>query len=133
MNNVKVSVVIPVYNCAEFLPQCIESLRAQTLDDIEMIFVCDASPDNSLSILRTYEAKDSRIRIVREDFPNTGAAANLGLELARGRYVLALKGTETAARDLLMSLVVCLARRGDQSLKNNQALRHCDPEPDCLL
>ena len=50
--NPAVSVIIPVYNCEAYLPECIASLRAQTLSDIELIFVCDASPDDSLSILR---------------------------------------------------------------------------------
>ena len=49
--NPAVSVIIPVYNCEAYLPECIASLRAQTLSDIELIFVCDASPDDSLSIL----------------------------------------------------------------------------------
>ena len=57
----KVSVIIPVYNCEVFLQECIDSLCTQTLSEIEMVFVCDASPDNSLSILREAEKKDERI------------------------------------------------------------------------
>ena len=85
----KVSVIIPVYNCEAFLPQCIDSLRAQTMQEIEMIFVCDASPDDSLSILRRYEAMDSRIRVIAFD-RNRGvsAARNAGIELASGEYVI---------------------------------------------
>lgn len=85
----KVSVIIPVYNCEAFLPQCIESLRAQTLESLEMIFVCDASPDNSLSILREAEASDSRIRvIVFEQNRGVSAARNAGIEIASGEYVI---------------------------------------------
>ena len=95
MNNVKVSVVIPVYNCAEFLPQCIESLRAQTLDDIEMIFVCDASPDHSLEILRKAEAEDNRIRVIAfEQNRGVSAARNAGIELAQGEYVIFCDGDD---------------------------------------
>ena len=89
MSAVKVSVVIPVYNCEAFLPQCIDSLRAQTMQEIEMIFVCDASPDNSLSILRCYEAMDGRIRVIAfEQNRGVSAARNAGIELAQGEYVI---------------------------------------------
>ena len=86
--NTKVSVIIPVYNCEKYLPECIASLRAQTLEEIEMIFVCDASPDNSLSILQAAEAEDARIRVIA--FPeNRGvsAARNAGLDAAAGEYI----------------------------------------------
>ena len=85
----KVSVIIPVYRCEAFLPQCIESLRDQTMQEIEMIFVCDASPDNSLSILRQYEAMDSRIRVIAfEENRGVSAARNAGIEVATGEYVI---------------------------------------------
>lgn len=85
----KISVIIPVYNCEAFLPQCIDSLRAQTMEELELIFVCDASPDNSLSILRTYEAKDSRIRVIAfEKNRGVSAARNAGLDVATGEYVI---------------------------------------------
>ncbi|MBR5559847.1 MAG: glycosyltransferase [Clostridia bacterium] len=89
MSAVKVSVVIPVYNCEAFLPQCIDSLRAQTMQEIEMIFVCDASPDHSLAILRRYEAMDSRIRVIAfEQNRGVSAARNAGIEMASGEYVI---------------------------------------------
>ncbi len=83
-----VSVIVPVYNCAAYLPQCIASLRAQTLADIEMIFVCDASPDGSLSILREAEREDSRIRVIAfAENRGVSAARNAGLECAQGEFV----------------------------------------------
>ena len=86
--NPKVSIIVPVYNCEKYLPECIASLRRQTLSDIEMIFVCDASPDDSLSILREAERTDARIRVIA--FPeNRGvsAARNAGLDAATGAYI----------------------------------------------
>lgn len=84
----KVSIVVPVYKCEAFLPECIASLRAQTLEEIEMIFVCDASPDDSLSILRRAEKEDDRIRVIAFD-ENRGvsAARNAGLDAATGDFV----------------------------------------------
>ena len=86
--NPKVSVIIPVYNCEAYLPACIASLRSQSMEEMEFIFVNDKSPDDSLSILRAQEMQDPRIRVIA--FPeNRGvsAARNAGLEAARGEFV----------------------------------------------
>lgn len=84
----KVSVIVPVYNCEAFLPQCIESLCAQTLSDLEFIFVCDASPDGSLAILRQAEEKDARIRVIAfSENRGVSAARNAGLDAATGEFV----------------------------------------------
>ena len=86
--NPKVSVIVPVYGAEAFLPTCISSLRAQTLRDIELIFVCDGSPDNSLAILRRVEPLDSRIRVIAfEENQGVSAARNAGLDAARGDYI----------------------------------------------
>lgn len=84
----KVSVIVPVYGCEAFLQTCIDSLRAQTMRDIELIFVCDASPDRSLDILRAAERADARVRVIA--FPeNRGvsAARNAGIDAARGEFI----------------------------------------------
>ena len=68
-----VSVVIPVYNAGQFLPDCLESVCAQTLQDIEIICVNDGSEDNSPEILKEFASRDSRIHII--DQPNGGELA----------------------------------------------------------
>lgn len=86
--NPKVSIVIPVYGNEAFLPKCISTLRAQTLRDIEFIFVCDGSPDNSLEILRRAEKMDSRIRVIAfEENQGVSAARNAGIDAAKGDYI----------------------------------------------
>ena len=86
--NPKISIVIPVYGNEAFLPKCISTLRAQTIRDIELIFVCDGSPDNSLSILRRAEQLDSRIRVIAfEENQGVSAARNAGIDAARGDYI----------------------------------------------
>ena len=62
----KVSVIIPIYNAAEFLEECIDSILAQSLKEIEVICVDDGSPDHSLDILRRYEKKDLRVRVISQ-------------------------------------------------------------------
>ena len=61
MEDIKVSIIVPVYNVARYLGDCLDSIINQTLDDIEIICINDGSTDNSLEILEEYAKKDSRI------------------------------------------------------------------------
>jgi hypothetical protein len=71
---VKVSVIIPVYDVEDYVRRCLDSVCGQTLQEIEIICINDASPDRSIDILREYEAKDPRVKVI--DFPqNQGVAA----------------------------------------------------------
>lgn len=85
----KVSIIIPVYNVEKFLQPCIDSLLGQTLQDIEMIFVNDASQDNSLEILlKNAEKFPDRIKIINStENLCQGGARNLGIKAAQARYI----------------------------------------------
>ena len=84
----KISIIIPVYNVEKYLRESLDSCINQTLKDIEIICVDDASPDNSIKILEEYQAKDSRIKILRHEVnKNLGAARNTGLQAATGEYI----------------------------------------------
>lgn len=85
--NVKVSIVIPVYNGAKYIRKGLDSLRKQTLKDIEIICVNDGSKDNSEEILKEYAAHDARIKFVSQKNQYIGAARNKGISLAGGEYV----------------------------------------------
>ena len=69
----KVSVIVPVYNAERYLKQCVESILAQTLKNVEIIFVDDGSTDGSLEILKDYQAKDYRIRVVSGKYRRRGS------------------------------------------------------------
>ena len=86
-NSPKVSVVIPIYNAAEFLEECLDSVLQQSLTDIEVICVDDGSPDNSLEILKKYEKQDARLRIISQPNQGAGAARNNGMANAKGEYL----------------------------------------------
>lgn len=62
----KISVIIPVYNVEQYLPQCLDSLKKQTLSDLEFICINDGSVDGSLDILQTYAAEDYRFVIINQ-------------------------------------------------------------------
>ena len=83
----KVSVIIPVYNTAKDLKECLDSVISQTLDDIEIICINDGSPDNSLEILREYAQKDTRFVIIDQKNKGAGAARNIGISQAVGEFV----------------------------------------------
>lgn len=83
----KVSVIIPVYNTEPYLRECLESVINQTLREIEIICVDDGSTDGSLAILREYEKKDRRIRVLVQPNLYAGAARNNGLKYATGEYL----------------------------------------------
>ncbi len=73
----KVSVLVPVYNVERYLRQCLASVLAQTLKEIEVICVNDGSTDSSLAILKEYASKDSRIKIINQKNSGYGAAMNV--------------------------------------------------------
>ncbi|MDR3256689.1 MAG: glycosyltransferase [Endomicrobium sp.] len=86
-NYPKVSVIIPVYNTEKYLRQCLDSVVNQTLKDIEIICVNDGSTDKSLTILRDYASKDSRIVVIDSINEGAGASRNKGIRISHGKYV----------------------------------------------
>lgn len=83
----RVSVVVPVFNVEQYVAECLESLLAQTLTDLEVIVVDDGSTDRSREIVDRYAAEDPRIRVIGTDNRGLGAARNTGLAEARGEYL----------------------------------------------
>ena len=84
----KVSIIVPVYNNSKHLRTCLNSLVEQTLKDIEIICVDDASTDNSLEILKQYQSKYSNIKIIQNKINRgPGASRNIGIEAAGGEYI----------------------------------------------
>ena len=96
-----VSVVIPVHNTEPYLKQCLNSVLGQTLTNIEVICVDDASTDSSLSILNEYAAADSRVRVFSQNNGGAGAARNLGLEHAAGVYLSFLDSDDFFESEML--------------------------------
>ena len=84
----KISVILPVYNTEKYLKQCLDSILAQTLHSIEVIIINDASPDNSLSIIHEYMAKDNRIHLIdKKSNEGVAKARNDGIICASGEFV----------------------------------------------
>ena len=102
----EVSVVIPVYNVEEWLAACLDSVLAQTLEDIEVICVNDCSSDNCAEILADYASRDPRVRVVALDRNSgQGVARNVGFAASCGRYVYFLDSDDMVAPEALEELV----------------------------
>lgn len=83
----KVSVIVPVYNVQDYLVQCIDSIRNQTLTDLEIICIDDGSTDDSGRILDEYVQKDRRIKVIHKENTGYGHTMNIGLDAAQGEYI----------------------------------------------
>ena len=97
-----VSVIVPVYDCENFVGETIESVLNQTYNNLELILVDDCSRDNSLRIISEYASKDSRVKII-ESRRNRGTAVafNKGLSKAEGRYIALIDSDDLWVEDKL--------------------------------
>lgn len=100
----KVSVIVPVYKVEKYLPECIESILAQTFTDFELILVDDGSPDNSGKICDDYAARDSRIRVFHKENGGVSSARNLGLDNARGEWIAFVDSDDMVGKKYLEHL-----------------------------
>ena len=105
--SVAVSVVVPVYNTAQYLNQCVDSLINQTFRDIEFIFVDDGSTDNSVEILEQYQKTDRRIKILKQKNLHAGVARNNGMKEATGKYIIFLDSDDFFDLHMLQGAYTC--------------------------
>ena len=114
-NNIKVSVIIPVYDAEKYLRQCLDTVVNQTLKDIEIILIDDGSTDNSLSICREYAKKDKRIQVYTQKNCGAGATRNRGIEIAKGEYLSFLDADDFFELDMLEKMY-SMAKKTDSDI-----------------
>lgn len=100
-----ISVIIPVYNAAPYLPALFASLQAQTEKDLEIIFVNDGSTDESGALLDRFAAEDPRIRVIHKENGGVSSARNMGLDAAAGEYITFADSDDTLEPDLYETLL----------------------------
>lgn len=104
--NRRVSIVIPVYNSSKTLPKCLDSMIAQTYRDLEIICINDCSKDNSLDIIKEYQQKDSRVKLVNHtENMNAGGARNSGIRAATGTYICFVDNDDWMTPDAIDILI----------------------------
>lgn len=94
-----VSVVLPAYNCAQFLPQAIESILSQTISDFELLVIYDDSTDDTLPIIEHFAAQDNRVRLVHGKKERLVGALNLGIEQSCGKYIARMDADDISRPD----------------------------------
>ena len=108
MTTPKVTVLVAVYNAEKYIRKCLDSLIEQTLTDIQVVCIDDASTDNSLSILNEYAGKDNRIEVIAlTENHGQAHARNQGLGMVRGKYVCFLDSDDWMSADCLEKAVDC--------------------------
>jgi len=102
------SIIIPVYNVAPYLRECLDSVLSQTFADWEAVCIDDGSTDGSGAILDEYAAKDKRFRVVHQKNAGVSAARNCGLGLATGKWIGAVDPDDRIDKDFLVDFVVAV-------------------------
>lgn len=116
--NNKISVIIPVYNIAEYLPCCIDSVLAQTYKNLEIILVDDGSTDNSRNIIEKYAEKDSRIVKIFKNNSGVSDTRNKGIDIATGDYIGFVDGDDYIEPEMYELLL-------SNALKYDADISHC--------
>lgn len=99
--NIKISIIIPVFNVGDYLHQCLDSVLSQDFVDFEVICVDDGSTDNSLDILKNYVQRDLRVKVISQTNMGPGNARNVGLKHAKGKYVLFVDSDDFLSKNSL--------------------------------
>jgi len=104
MDFIKFSVIVPVYNIAEYIRECVDSIIHQTYQNLEIILVNDGSKDDSLAVLNHYASKDSRIIIIDKSNGGLSSARNAGVNVATGDYISFIDGDDWVALNMYQVL-----------------------------
>ncbi|MDR1473100.1 MAG: glycosyltransferase [Lactobacillales bacterium] len=112
LEEMKVSIILPTYNVADYLEECITSILKQTYQNWEAIFVNDGSTDDSVEIIRRYMKRDSRIRLISQKNSGAGIARNNGLKNALGQYICFADPDDFLAANLLESNLKMIQEHG---------------------
>ncbi|MCI2241768.1 glycosyltransferase family 2 protein [Adlercreutzia faecimuris] len=114
MSKPVVSIIVPVFNVKDYVRRCLDSLRGQTLSDIEVICVDDGSSDGSSDILDEYAASDGRFAVIHKANAGVAAARNDGMAAARGEFVMFVDSDDYITHDACARLVEAAARENAQ-------------------
>lgn len=109
----QLSVIVPVYNVAQYLPDCIESILAQNFRDFELILVDDGSTDDSGRICDEYADKDERIQVIHQKNGGVTKARKTGVENAKGEWICFVDADDTIPTNSLESLVLSINKGTD--------------------
>lgn len=103
-DNPLISVIMPAYNVCKYIRACMESVLAQTLSNIEILIIDAGSEDGTLNILQEYADKDDRICLIHSERKSYGYQVNMGIQMARGKYIGIVETDDFIEPDMYMTL-----------------------------
>lgn len=106
--NVKLSVIVPVYNVQNYLRRCIDSIISQSFTNFELILVDDGSTDSSTEICDEYEKTDQRIKVVHKSNGGLSSARNFGIDVAEGDYISFIDSDDWIEPTMFQDMLSCL-------------------------
>lgn len=102
--DLRISVIVPVYNAEKYIARCVASVLRQTFRDFELLLIVDGATDGSAEICRELAARDGRITVVEKENEGVSATRNRGLQMARGEYVCFLDADDRISENYLEAL-----------------------------
>lgn len=138
MNSIKISYIVPIYNVEHYIKECIDSILAQTIEDIEVIAINDGSTDGSSSVLSSCYSNNPRVTILSQENLGQGKTRNRGISLARGKYIQFVDSDDTIDSEMGKLLyneaersnadIVFCAYQNINTYKGKTYVRHIDPD-----
>lgn len=107
-----ITVIVPVYNIEKYLERCVNSIRNQTYENLEILLVDDGSTDRSGEMCDTFAAKDPRIRVIHKENGGSSSARNLGIAQAKGEYLGFVDSDDYVSENMYELLVSALREYG---------------------
>ena len=105
-----VSVIVVAYNAEKYLKACLESIKRQSYEDFELIFVDDGSSDRTGEIAKKWAAKDSRIRFFAQNNSGVSKARNFAMDQSKGEYLAFIDADDVVEKDFIQQMVMMLER-----------------------
>lgn len=124
----KLSIVVPIYNAAKYLGECLDSLLAIHNEYIEVICVNDGSTDNSLDIIKEYAQLDTRIKVLDKENSGYGDSLNRGIEMAEGDYIGIVESDDIVIPGAFETLISYAERYNVDVVKGNYNLYYSEDE-----
>lgn len=129
---VKVSVIVPVYNVEKYLRKCLDSVLKQTLKEIEIILINDGSTDYSGEICNEYSKKDSRIKVLHKKNEGIATARNSGLEIAIGEFIMFVDSDDWIEENMVETMYL-KAKENNLDVVQAQYLRTDNIKSNCSI
>lgn len=129
-NNYLISVIVPVHNTVNYLRKCIESIRNQSLENIEIILVDNLSTDGSSEVCDEYASMDTRVKVIHLSVANASVARNAGIDMASAPYIGFIDSDDYIDVNMYEELLAAISSYGVDLVYSNFQIEHDDGHID---